>query len=158
MKIETIDNNLKGAMAEQLTKELFFDAKFEVYFYGVEHLVPGFTSRTELKNRDKKHHTNKVIRNLPDFLVIKDDRSYYVEAKFRSNGLFKVDNDYPFPDAFIMLFSRDEIQMGLARDLMSGDSVFLPLAEFNPLGLNLDTVIQCKEVLSKYFTHQLQST
>lgn len=149
---KTMENNLKGAMAEQLTKELFFAAGYEVHYYGVEHLVPGFLSRTEYKKRDREHSTNNVIRSLPDFLVLKDGKSYYIESKFRMDGGLVIDKDYPFPDAYIIQFTKDDILLGVASKLISGESFFEPIDVYNPLNFSDKAIFNCKELLIKYFS------
>ncbi len=144
------EKNLKGALAEQLTKELFFKAGYEVFYYGVEHLVPGFMSRTEKKNRDYHHKTNNVISNLPDFLVIKNGKSYYVETKFRMNGKFTLKPNYPFPDAYIIVFTKDNILIEIAKEI-SSKKPLKPLNENNLFEFENEAIEACIELLKKYF-------
>jgi hypothetical protein len=146
-----MENNIKGAIAEQLTKELLFDAGYEVHYYGVEHLVPGFSNRTNGTAMDKSYHTNKVIRRLPDFLVVKDGRTYYVESKFRMEGRLVLAKDYPFPDAYIIQFTKEEIFIGLASKLISGEKTFESIKEYNPLEFSDEAILTTKQLLHKYF-------
>ncbi len=63
---------------------------FEVYPLGYEHTVPGlrlFRDRPEQKNKEVLDRVINNIKNIPDFLITKPDKSeaFFVEVKYRSN-------------------------------------------------------------------------
>ena len=66
----SFENNIKGAIAEQLTKEIFLENNYEIHHYGIEYLVPGLNPRFDSKvNLEKGHRENDLLRQLTDFLL-----------------------------------------------------------------------------------------
>lgn len=95
--LEKYIRNIKGAIGESLVKEIFIANDYVVYDYGVEHLVPSFSPRIGKVEFDENCETTKVVRSLPDFLVVKNGKSHYVEVKFVSKGYFlDLPKDYAF--------------------------------------------------------------
>ena len=94
----------KGRIAENIIQELFIEAGYFVRKFGIESVDPTLSQMLS-KSRDEK---TKQIRKTPDFIVadIKEDyknnRAYYVETKFRWNGIISHNDVYKFlSDDFI---------------------------------------------------------
>ena len=91
-------NKIKGEIWEILVKHMLEEAGFEVFEAGFEKKF-----RT-LKNRDIKWNFDKktmfFLKKTPDFIAIKDNNAYFIEAKFRekSDIDFNVEwiDEYPY--------------------------------------------------------------
>ena len=112
------DKMIKGRLAETIVQELFLALGYEVYPFGMERTIPGFSTRQSPKTGGV---ANK-IRKMPDFVVVKDDKSFFLEVKFRSdaNPAFSFEN-YPYPEAYFVLVTPDYIKMQMVSKLKKGE-------------------------------------
>ncbi len=111
-------------MAEQLIQDLFLNAAYNVFNYGLERLHP-FLSRSLARNNQK---TSKALRFMPDFVVqsTKTGQLFYMEVKYRANGCFAFDdryNDYPYKNAWFVIVSPDRIQCLHYNRLAAGHQI-----------------------------------
>jgi hypothetical protein len=79
----TIDNLIKGKIAEIIFEEMFSEIGCKVIPFGYERTVP------ELRRYNKSKQGKKVLNNFrdtPDFAVIPSDKKniFLIEVKFRS--------------------------------------------------------------------------
>jgi hypothetical protein len=103
MTQETI---IKGRIAEAIVRCMFEDLGFEVIPYGYEHTCPTIARRGNLIRGDVQNH----IRKAPDFIIVnKDAEANFVEVKFRADGKYKKEMDYPYQDCYFILLSRKYI-------------------------------------------------
>ncbi|PCI19294.1 hypothetical protein COB64_03955 [Candidatus Wolfebacteria bacterium] len=130
INLKKIDSNIKGVIAETIADEMFRSMGFEVRKFGQEHVMPGYSNRESPQNG----HAADVIRLMPDLVVTKDKQTWLLEVKYRANEKFDL-NDfveskridaYPYPFAYVVLFSPDHIKIQKAEDLIKGaDFVYL---------------------------------
>lgn len=86
---------IKGRIAETLIEELFLAMGYNVFRYGMENTVPGVMEllkgvRTDVAND---------IRRMPDFVVEKNKKAFFVEVKFRKSGKLRFSDlpkNYPY--------------------------------------------------------------
>ncbi len=119
-----------GQRAEKIVQQLFEEAGFEVVKYGYEHTVPELARRRVKIKGD----TAGFVRHQPDFIVVNDkDEAFFVEVKFRKDGIIKKEHMFPYPCCYVVLLTKDFI---LAQDLehiwQYGDNTFQPLNEMPP--------------------------
>ncbi len=107
-------NMIKGRIAETIVRCLFEDLGFEVIPYGYENTCPTLVNRDKLIVGDVRNH----IRKAPDFIVVdKEDNANFVEVKFRADGNYKRDADYPFRDCYIILLTKEYIGIEQYKNL-----------------------------------------
>lgn len=121
MPLSTNLNMLKGRIAEQLIQDLFLNARYNVFNYGLERLHP-FLSKTLSRNNQK---TSKALRFMPDFVVQStlNGDLFYMEVKFRADGCFAFDErhmDYPYKNAWFVIVSPRRIQCIHYKRLAAG--------------------------------------
>ena len=113
-------NILKGRLAEELVHLLFTESGYEVHRSGMEHILPLYTQR-EINEKDD---LEEWVRRMPDFLVIKDGNSYFIEVKYVTNfssyfhGKFLYYPDYP--KLFVVAVTPEEIDCRKLEDLQNG--------------------------------------
>jgi len=115
-------NMIKGRIAETLIQELFLSLKYNVYRYGMEHTVPGITELL----KGIKSEVAYQIRKMPDFVIQKNKEVFFIEVKFRANGIFKLDNlekNYPYDNAYIILVSKKHIKCISVVELREGKEI-----------------------------------
>ena len=136
------DNMIKGRIAETIIEELFKQMNYEVYRFGMENTIPGFGSRS----LPKKGDIASFIRKMPDLVVVKDGKTFFIEVKYRSNGTFDFNNyfkgNYPYPSAYIILVTPKHIKVQKASELEKG-------TDFVYLGSHPDFVTE-KEIILAY--------
>jgi hypothetical protein len=120
---------VKGRTAEAIVEELFRALKWNVYRFGWENTVPQTLSDFEGKGND----VAKKIRLQPDFVVYKRSSGttiakgpFYVEAKYRSDGLFSaadIGDAYPYPEAFFVIVTPRRIECITGQELKNGLSI-----------------------------------
>src|SRR3989344_7606484 len=105
---------IKGRIAEAIVRCMFEDLGFEVISYGYEHTCPTLAKKERLIKGDVKNH----IRKAPDFIIVdKDDNAHFVEVKFRADGKFQKETDYPYRDCYIILLSKNYIGIEQYKNL-----------------------------------------
>ncbi len=118
---------IKGRIAEAIVKCMFEDLDFEVIPYGYEHTCPTIAKKEHLIKGDVKNH----IRKAPDFIIVdKDGNANFIEVKFRTNGEYKKDTDYPYRDCYIILLSKDYIGVEQYKNL--DDEITMTSKNFDP--------------------------
>jgi len=129
-----VDNFKIGKIAEKIIKELFEEAGWKVIRYGYEHTVPEL-----LPNFDKgkfliNGEAASFIRHQPDFIVVNQkNEAFFVEVKFRKDGIIKQEQIFNYPTCYIIFLTKDFI---LAQKLSNiwkyGDKNFETLNSFEP--------------------------
>jgi hypothetical protein len=77
---------------------------------------------------DVKNH----IRKAPDFIIVdKDGNANFIEVKFRSDGSYKKEADYPYRDCYIILLSKDYIGIEQYKNL--DDETTMNSKNFDPM-------------------------
>lgn len=117
-------NMIKGRIAETLIQELFLSLKYNVFRYGMEHTVPGITELL----KGVKSEVAYQIRKMPDFVIqhSKTKDVFFVEVKFRANGIFTIKNlepDYPYNNAYIIVVSKKHIKCLSVDELRQGKEI-----------------------------------
>jgi hypothetical protein len=81
LQMQTQRNFVDGRIAEALIEQLFLSQGYEVFRFGIENVAPNLPYQL-------RHSimTNSIIRNMPDFIVRKDETAYPIEVKFRGIG------------------------------------------------------------------------
>lgn len=105
---------IKGRIAETIVKCMFEDLGFEVIPYGYENTCPTIAKKDRLIIGDVKNH----IRKAPDFIVIdKKGEANFVEVKFRADGNYKKETDYPYRDCYIILLTKKHLGIEQYKNL-----------------------------------------
>lgn len=118
----TRENFIKGRIAETIVQEMFLSSGYSVFKYGMEHSVPGITGLLNRANSE----VSKQIRNMPDFVILKDNTPYFIEVKFRASASFELSNmppEYPYNNAFIVLVSTQHIKCISYAELKEGKKI-----------------------------------
>ena len=156
---------IKGRIAEAIVKCMFEDLGFEVIPYGYEHTCPTIAKKEDLIKGDVKNH----IRNAPDFIIVDDNgEANFIEVKYRADGVYKRQTDYPYRDCYIILLTKEYIGIEQYKNLndeatLTGDNFdsfkrdeatagsFKSLMDV-PLfkHLDKDTVLDYRKLLMKY--------
>ena len=114
---------IKGRIAETLIEELFLSLGYDVFRYGMENTVPGIMKLLEGVKGDVA--TN--IRRMPDFVVKKGKKIFFVEVKFRANEKFdkndKSIKNYPYVNAYFIIVSKTRIKCITYEELQEGKKV-----------------------------------
>ena len=113
---------IKGRIAETLIEELFLSLNYNVFRYGMENTVPGIMKL--LKGVRGDVATN--IRRMPDFVVQKGKKIFFVEVKFRKSENFSkkdLPRDYPFANAYFIIVSKKHIKCISYEELIKGNEV-----------------------------------
>jgi hypothetical protein len=111
---EIQEDMVKGRIAEDFVKCMFEDLGFEVIPYGYEHTCPTIANPKSLI----KGEVSELIRKTPDFIIVdKNKNATFIEVKFRGDGIFKKELDYPYNDAYIILLTRDYIGIEKYKNL-----------------------------------------
>ena len=119
---------IKGRIAESITKCMFEDLGFEVIPYGYEHTCPTIAKKDRLIKGDVKNQ----IRKSPDFIIVdKDGDANFIEVKFRTNGEYKKETDYPYRECYIILLSKDYIGIEQYKNL--DDETTMTSKDFDPI-------------------------
>ncbi len=111
------EETIKGKLAEAIVRCMFEDLGFEVISYGYENTCPTIA---------KKYHTIKgdvknLIRKAPDFIIVdKENNAYFIEVKYRKNGEYTKESDYPFEDCYIILLTGEYIGIEQYKNLPKG--------------------------------------
>jgi hypothetical protein len=106
-----ISGVIKGRIAETIVEELFRSLGFQVFSYGMENSIPGIKYLLKGVRGD----VSKNIRQMPDFVVFKDNQAHFIEVKYRASGALKLKDiakygDYPFENALFVLVTKKHIK------------------------------------------------
>jgi hypothetical protein len=101
-----MNNMEKGKTAEKIIENMFKEAGFKVIKYGYEYTVPGLADgRNPIQGL-----ASQYIRHQPDFIVVnKRNEAFFVEVKFRTEGILKNKDLFPYPNCYVLLLTRDMI-------------------------------------------------
>ncbi|GLR19967.1 hypothetical protein [Portibacter lacus] len=119
-----ISGVIKGRIAETIVEELFRSLGFQVFSYGMENSIPGIKDLLKGVRGD----VSKNIRQMPDFVVFKDNQAHFIEVKYRASGeLRKTDisiyGDYPFENALFVLVTKKHIKCISYKELAEGKEI-----------------------------------
>lgn len=120
----SVENMIKGRIAETLIEELFLSLNYSVFRYGMENTVPGIMNL--LKGVRSEVATN--IRRMPDFVVQnnKNGEVFFIEVKFRKSETFTfkdLGKDYPYENCYFVVVSKKHIKCITYEELKSGDAI-----------------------------------
>ncbi|WP_416865442.1 MAG: hypothetical protein ACMVP2_24050 [Imperialibacter sp.] len=128
-KIEAKENPwisgvIKGRIAETIVEELFRSLGFQVFSYGMENSIPGIKDLLKGVRGD----VSKNIRQMPDFVVFKDNQAHFIEVKYRSSGELAIKDidkygDYPFENALFVLVTKKHIKCISYKELKEGKEI-----------------------------------
>ncbi len=128
-KTKTKDNPwisgvIKGRIAETIVEELFRSLGFQVFSYGMENSIPGIKDLLKGVRGD----VSKNIRQMPDFVVFKDNQAHFIEVKYRASGELKLSDfskygDYPFENALFVLVTKKHIKCISYKELSEGKEI-----------------------------------
>ena len=115
---------IKGRIAETIVEQLFRSLDFQVFSYGMENSIPGITDLLKGVRGD----VSKNIRQMPDFVVFKDNQAHFVEVKYRASGELKLKDiakygDYPFENALFVLVTKKHIKCISFQELSDGKTI-----------------------------------
>lgn len=115
---------IKGRIAETIVEQLFRSLGFQVFSYGMENSIPGITDLL----RGVRGDVEKNIRQMPDFVVFKDNMAHFIEVKYRASGELKLKDiekygDYPFENALFVLITKKHIKCISYSELKSGNEI-----------------------------------
>jgi hypothetical protein len=119
---------IKGRIAEAIVRCMFEDLGFEVIPYGYEHTCPTIAK----PERPIKGDVRNLIRKAPDFIIVdKNGEANFIEVKYRFNGDYKKETDYPYRDCYIILLSKDYIGVEQYKNL--NDEITMSSKDFDPM-------------------------
>jgi hypothetical protein len=146
------DSNIKGRLAEAIVEEMFLSMGYQVFRFGMENTVPGFGDRL----LSKTGPVAEQVRNMPDFIVVKDSRIAFIEVKYRTNGDFdfydyyRTRGKYPYPNAYFILITPNHIKIQKAEKLEAGQD-FVYLGSHPDFITDKEIILQYKEFCNKFF-------
>ena len=119
-----ISGVIKGRIAETIIEELFRSLEFQVFSYGMENSIPGIKDLLKGVRGD----VSKYIRQMPDFVVFKDNQAHFIEVKFRASGELKLKDistygDYPYENALFVLVTKKHIKCISYMELKEGKEI-----------------------------------
>jgi len=119
-----ISGVIKGRIAETIVEELFRSLGFQVFSYGMENSIPGIKNLLKGVRGD----VSKNIRQMPDFVVFKDNQAHFIEVKYRASGELKLKDiskygDYPFENALFVLVTKKHIKCISYKELSEGKEI-----------------------------------
>lgn len=125
-----ISDVIKGRIAETIVEELFRSLGFQVFSYGMENSIPGIKDLLKGVRGD----VSKNIRQMPDFVVFKDNQAHFIEVKYRASGELKLKDiakygDYPFENALFVLVTKKHIKCISYNQLSEGKELTLAISE-----------------------------
>lgn len=113
---------IKGRIAETLIEQLFLSLGYDVFRYGMENTVPGIMKLL----KGVKSNVANDIRRMPDFVVKKGDKVFFVEVKFRAHETFSIKElpeDYPFENCYFIIVSKRHIKCITYKELRNGEKI-----------------------------------
>lgn len=115
-----VDNVIKGRIAETIVEQLFISLGFKVFRFGMENTVPGIIPMLDEVNEHDK--VSKMIRRMPDFVVIRDGKVHFIEVKYRANENYNFEDlskkgEYHYKEALFVVLSKRHIKCLSYREL-----------------------------------------
>lgn len=96
---------------------------WEVYHFGMEHLVPSIVDK--LKNANDR--TSNYIKRMPDFIVYQPetDTPFLLEVKFRKDGRYTYSSlkSNPYKPAFVIVVSPNSIKCLTVDEISRGAAI-----------------------------------
>jgi hypothetical protein len=146
------DSSIKGRLAEAIVEEMFLNMGFQVFRYGMENSIPGFGSRVLPRTGE----IADKIRKMPDFVIVKNEKTHFIEVKYRSSGEFDFNQEYkdgyPYPGAYLVLVTPKYIKAQKAEKLQNGKS-FIWLSQCKDFETDKDIILQYLEFVKKFFAN-----
>lgn len=117
-------NVIKGRIAETIVEQLFISMDFQVFKYGMENSIPGITDLLKGVRGD----VSKNIRQMPDFVIFKDEEAHFIEVKYRKSGKLNIKEiekygAYPFSNALFVLVTKKHIKCISYSELKEGKEI-----------------------------------
>ena len=142
---------IKGRIAETIIEELFRSLDFQVFSYGMENSIPGIKDLLKGVRGD----VAKNIRQMPDFVVFKDQKAHFIEVKYRASGELKLSDidkygDYPFENALFVLVTKKHIKCISYAELKEGKEITAKCKKFLGYRKEFDTD---KDKIIEYCTY-----
>ena len=107
----------KGKLAEVLIEQLFSALWFSVHKYGMENTLPAYIDSFY----ESTDETARRIRMMPDFIIVDTEgRTFYLEVKFRKNGILKYEDlgvNYPYQSGLVVLVTSRGIKGITVKEL-----------------------------------------
>jgi hypothetical protein len=153
-----ISGVIKGRIAETIVEELFRSLDFQVFSYGMENTIPGIKDLL----KGVKSDVSKNIRQMPDFVVFKDNEAHFIEVKYRASGELKLSDiskygDYPFENALFVLVTKKHIKCISYKELSDGKEIKSNCKKFLGNRREFDTdsnlIIDYCRYAVKFFEH-----
>ncbi|CAM3426638.1 hypothetical protein [Zobellia roscoffensis] len=144
---------IKGRIAETIIEQLFISLDFQVFKYGMENSIPGITDLLKGVRGD----VAKNIRQMPDFVVFKDNQAHFIEVKFRKSGKLTrkdIENygDYPFENALFVLVTPKHIKCISFEELKEGKEIHEKCRNWLGDRKEFET---CREKIKEYCSTQI---
>jgi len=119
-----VSGKIKGIIAETIVEQLFKSLRFQVFKYGMENSIPGISDLLKGVRGD----VSKNIRQMPDFVVFKDNQAHFIEVKYRKSGCLKLKDvdkygEYPFENALFVLLTQKHIKCISYKELKEGKEI-----------------------------------
>ncbi len=147
---------VKGRIAETIIERLFVENNFTVFHYGMENTIPNVMKFLKGKNDE----VSQRIRKLPDLVVWKDKKPYFIEVKYSKNEEFPGQNikeyiDYPYQNTYFILVSKKHIKCISYNELKAGKVITADtsnyLSNIAELNLKKETIIKYCEMAEKFY-------
>ncbi|MFT6842077.1 MAG: hypothetical protein ACJASR_000842 [Psychroserpens sp.] len=121
-----ISGVIKGRIAETIVEDIFHSLDFQVFIYGMKNTIPGIKHLL----KGVKSDVSKNIRQMPDFVVFKDNKAYFIEVKYRASGELKLSDiakygEYPFENNLFVLVTKKHIKCISYKELSEGNKINL---------------------------------
>ena len=151
-----ISGVIKGRIAETIVEELFRSLGFQVFSYGMENSIPGIKDLLKGVRGD----VSKNIRQMPDFVIFKDNQAHFIEVKYRASGELKLRDidkygDYPFENALFVLVTKKHIKCISYKELSEGKEITLTsqnyLGKRKEFDTDKDLIIEYCQYAVKFF-------
>jgi hypothetical protein len=147
---------IKGRIAETIVEELFRSLDFQVFSYGMENSIPGIKDLLKGVRGD----VAKNIRQMPDFVVFKDNTAHFIEVKYRASGELKLSDiskygEYPFENALFVLVTKKHIKCISYAELLEGKEITSTCKKFlgkrKEFDTDKDKIIEYCKYAVKFF-------
>jgi hypothetical protein len=140
--MQELERRIYGRIAETIIEQLCRDTGFLILHNGLEHAMP-MSSVAPVQNA-----VMKDINRRPDFVVFDESTPYYIEVKYRTNGLSAKDKQLfrEYPVGTVIVIVRPHALQAIVR----GDDRLRLLAHVMPFCKNPALVFQytqsCKNI------------
>ena len=150
-KSKVNDYSIKGRVAEAIIEEMFWTMGYRVFRFGMENTIPSFGDRLNPKKGD----VAEEVRQMPDFIVVKNSHVAYIEVKYRASGEFDFNSrykkgSYAYPNAWFILVTPKYIKIQKASKLENGKD-FIFLNKCKEFETDKDIILQYIKFCEKFF-------